>query len=73
MQGVLAAMSPAVDMHKGYETVATFASETDHILLRVRQDAALRKVKLYYLTDDAAKRTGTGHHAAGVGGRCCPG
>jgi hypothetical protein len=56
--GVLAAMSPAVDMHKGYETVATFASETDHMLLRVRQDAARRKVKLYYLTDDAAKRTG---------------
>lgn len=56
--GVLAAMSPAMDMHKGYETVATFASEADHILLRVRQDAARRKVKLYYLTDDPAKRTG---------------
>lgn len=50
--GILAAMAPESMSHEGYETVATYASEVDHILLRVRQDASNRRVKLYYHADD---------------------
>jgi hypothetical protein len=45
-------MAPESTSEKGFETVATFASTVDHILLRVRQDAARRRVKLYYHADD---------------------
>ncbi len=50
--GILAAMAPESMSHEGFETVATYASEVNHILLRVRQDASNRRVKLYYHADD---------------------
>ena len=50
--GILAAMAPESMSPEGFETVATYASEVDHILLRVRQDASNRRVKLYYHADD---------------------
>lgn len=56
--GVLAAMAPDSTGREGFETVATFASEKDHILLRVRQDAAHNRVKLYYHADDPARMAG---------------
>lgn len=56
--GVLAAMTGANSARPGFETVATYASEPDHILLRIRQDAFNRRVKVYYHADDPAKRDG---------------
>jgi hypothetical protein len=56
--GILAAMAPEAMSHEGYETVATFASEADHILLRVRQDAGNRRVRLYYHADDPTRQLG---------------
>jgi hypothetical protein len=50
--GILAAMAPESMSGEGFETVATYASAVDHILLRVRQDAAGHRVKLYYHADD---------------------
>lgn len=50
--GILAAMAPETTSREGFETVATYASAVDHILLRVRQDAEGRRVKLYYHADD---------------------
>ncbi len=50
--GILAAMAPESMSQEGFETVATYASEVNHILLRVRQDASNRRVKLYYHADD---------------------
>jgi hypothetical protein len=50
--GILDAMAPETMSREGFETVATFASPVDHILLRVRQDASTRQVKLYYHADD---------------------
>jgi hypothetical protein len=45
-------MAPESTSQEGFETVATYASEVNHILLRVRQDASNRRVKLYYHADD---------------------
>lgn len=56
--GILAAMAPETLSHEGYETVATFASEADHILLRVRQDAGNRRVRLYYHAEDPKCQVG---------------
>ena len=56
--GILAAMAPETVSHEGFETVATFASEADHILLRVRQDATGHRVKLYYHADDPSRQCG---------------
>jgi hypothetical protein len=56
--GVLAAMTGPAGVRPGFETVASFASEPDHILLRVRQDAEHRRVKVYYHADDPGKRDG---------------
>lgn len=56
--GILAAMAPESMSHEGYETVATYASEADHILLRVRQDAGNRRVRLYYHADDPMHQQG---------------
>lgn len=56
--GILAAMAPEQVSREGYETVATFASEVDHMLLRVRQDAGQRRVRLYFHTPDPAHRRG---------------
>jgi len=56
--GVLAAMTGSAGARPGFETVASYASEADHILLRVRQDAGNKRVKVYYHADDPGKRDG---------------
>jgi hypothetical protein len=56
--GVLAAMTSSPRTGPGFETVASFASEHDHMLLRVRQDVVNRRVKIYYHADDPAKYAG---------------
>jgi hypothetical protein len=56
--GVLAAMTSDSGTRAGFETVASFASEPDHMLLRVRQDAVKKRVKVYYHADDTARSAG---------------
>jgi hypothetical protein len=56
--GLLAAQAGEQGRRQGFETVGTFASETDHILLRVRQDTINRRVKIYYHAEDPQMREG---------------